>query len=64
MDGTGSHAKGEVQVVAQPIRKEELEGREDDIAFGEAQQLFGHVLGTVAHVMLQVDTALGKSRAA
>jgi hypothetical protein len=64
MDGTGSHAKGEVQVVAQPIRKEELGGRESDIAFGKVEKLFGHVLGAVAHVMLQVDTALGKSRAA
>ena len=52
MHSAGAHSKGEIQVVAQAIRKEELGGRERDVFFGDAQHCFGIILRAVGHIVL------------
>src|SRR5437588_4449492 len=64
MDGAGTYSEGEVQVIAQTIRKVELGRGEGNIILFDAKDRFGIILGTVGHIVLQVDTTFGEAWAA
>src|SRR3989440_2359958 len=64
MDGAGTHSEGEVQVIAQAIGKVELGRGEGNVILLDAKDRFGIILGTVGHIVLQVDTTFGEACAA
>src|SRR5256714_6910436 len=64
MDGAGTYSEGEVQVIAQAISKVELGRGEGNIILFDAQDRFSIILGTVGHIVLQVDTTFGEACAA
>ena len=64
MDGAGTYSEGEVQVIAQAISKVELGRGEGNVILLDAKDRFGIILGTVGHIVLQVDTTFGEACAA
>src|SRR5579883_2299182 len=63
-DRAGSHAKGEIEIVAESISEIKLGCGEGDIVLHDIENALRVVFGAVHHVVMQVDAAFGEAGAA